>query len=154
MKDTQPFSTNSEKFQKYPDQPNSEFEEYSKDEIEIVDTESKFIKTKYNGLQNNLVGEIYQHISVDLKGPFNIPGFHNERYLLAFIDSKASMQAELYFVQDKKPTNTAEKLEDYMQNVVIPNRKNLKIELQFSIMHSDNGNEFQSAYKKYASNLI
>jgi hypothetical protein len=35
-----------------------------------------------------------------------------------------------------------------MQNVVIPNRKNLKIELQFSIMHSDNGNEFQSAYKK------
>jgi hypothetical protein len=77
MKDTQPFSTNSEKFQKYPDQPNSEFEEYSKDEIEIVDTESKFIKTKYNGLQNNLVGEIYQHISVDLKGPFNIPGFHN-----------------------------------------------------------------------------
>jgi hypothetical protein len=34
-----------------------------------------------------------------------------------------------------------------MQNVIIPNRKNLNIELQFSIMHSDNGNEFLSSYK-------
>ena len=38
------------------------------------------------------------------------------------------MQSELYFIPDKKPIHTSEKLEDYMETIIIPNRKNLKIE--------------------------
>jgi hypothetical protein len=108
----------------------------------------EFVKTKYNPKQYNLKGDIYQVISVDLKGPFNIPGFKGERYLMAFIDSKASMQAELYFVREKKAKFTSEKLDHYLREIIIPNRKSLKIKYQFSIMHSDNGNEFKGEYIK------
>ena len=52
-----------------------------------------FVKFKFNPLQNNLTGDIYAVIGVDLKGPFNIEGFNGEKYFMVFIDIKASMQA-------------------------------------------------------------
>jgi hypothetical protein len=136
------------KYNKYPDEPLSEFDTYDKDEMEVVDHQPKFVKVKHNPKQNNLVGEIYEFIAVDLKGPFNIKGLYHERYLMAFIDAKASMQAELYLIPNKKSTTTAEKLEHYLETVIIPNRKALNINYQFSILHSDNGGEFQKEYIK------
>jgi hypothetical protein len=60
MKDKLPFSSASTKYNKYPDEPISEFcDTYSReDDMEIEDVKSKFIKTKHNGLQNNLVGNL------------------------------------------------------------------------------------------------
>ena len=151
LKKTLPYSGNPLKYNKYPDEPLSPFDNYNKDDM-IVEEEAevipKFVKVKYNPLQNNLVGEIYGFISVDLKGPFNIAGFNGERYLMAFLDSKASMQAELYMIPDKKQETTSLKLEKYLQTIIIPNRKSLNIVYQFSIFHSDNGSEFQKAYAK------
>ena len=100
LKHKEPYNTQAEKYGKYPDEPLSEFEEYSKSDMnaEDCDTDSKFVKVKNNPLQNNLIGDLYGYIAVDLKGPFNIPGFNGEKYLMAFIDAKASMQTELYYI--------------------------------------------------------
>jgi hypothetical protein len=148
-----PYLTTSEKFGKYPDKPLSAFDNYSlQDEMDIEGKDTqiipKFVKVKYNPLQNNLVGEIYAAIAVDLKGPFNIPGFNGEIYIMALIDYKASMQAELYMLKDKKATSTTAALVEFVETVLIPNRKELNIHYLFTIFHNDNGSEFLSSYQK------
>jgi len=149
MKKRLPLSSDSLKFNKYPDKPLSEFDSYDKNDMIIEDPkESDFVKIKYNPLQNNLVGDIYAVIAVDLKGPFNIEGFNGERYFMVLIDIKASMQAELYMIPDKNSSSTSKKLTEYVQSVLIPNRKALDIEYQFSIFHSDNGSEFMKDYAR------
>ena len=153
-KEKYPLETKAKKFGKYPDNPLSPFEDYSlKNDLDEMDEEKsiiipKFVKVKYNPLQNNLVGDIYAYIAVDLKGPFNIPGFNGEIYMMALIDAKASMQAELYLLKDKGSKTTAAALVDYVETVLIPNRKELEIHYQFSIFHNDNGNEFLKYYQQ------
>jgi hypothetical protein len=149
MKKKLPMSTDPLKFNKYPDMPLSEFDIYDKNDMVVEDPKDlKFGKVKYNPLQNNLTGDIYAVIGVDLKGPFNIEGFNGERYFMVLIDMKASMQAELYMIPDKKASSTSKKLTEYIQSILIPNRKALNIEYQFSIFHSDNGSEFMKDYAR------
>jgi len=148
QKSNKPFSTDYLKQNKFPDKPLSEFDHYDKEDIIIEEDNPEFVKVKYNPKQNNLFGDPYSFIAVDLKGPFNIKGFHGERYLMAFIDAKASMQAELYLLPNKLSKTTASKLEHFLETVVIPNRKAMDIHYQFSIFHSDNGSEFQNDYIK------
>jgi hypothetical protein len=143
-----PFDPKSLKYNKYPDEPLSEFDNYDKKEMQSP----AFVKVKYNPLQNNLIGEIYYYIAVDLKGPFNIKGFKGESYFMCFIDAKASMQSELYMIPNKRADTTSKQLSHYLETVIIPNRKNLDITYQFSIFHSDNGSEFMSHYKQTCKN--
>ena len=149
IKDSKPFSTQPEKFYKYPDEPLPAFDSYSKHDISMESENNipEFIKVKFNPLQNNLTGELYKTISVDIKGPFNISGFSGERYLIAFIDCKASMQSELYFLESKSAPASAKALESYIETVILPNCKTMEIHFEFSIMHSDNGSEFQKDFK-------